>query len=264
MSTSIYVVNAFCITGDDGNPAGVCLLPDGDADAAWMQRVARQMNLPETAFVRRRDANRYAIRWFSPAKEIPLCGHATLASTHVLYEQGLVDDGPIEFIGATGPLIATKSHPGIELDFPAIPCAGATVPDWFEPAFGMTPVRFLAGRGKYLAEVSSAQEVLGLAPNFDVLRRSGDRGVIVTSRSADDAYDIVSRYFASYVGVDEDPVTGSAHCCLGPYWSALLDKTRLRAHQASPRGGRLLVRTEGDRVHLAGEARTVLAGRLLI
>ncbi len=260
----IYVVNSFCISGTDGNPAAVCVLPAGEDDVAWMQLVARQMNLSETAFVRPQSANRFSIRWFSPTVEVPLCGHATMAAAHAVYEDGLAKDGPVTFEAMSGPLAASRTDDGIGLVFPAVRCEPAPVPPWFPTAFGISPVRFLAGPGKYLAEVSNDSEVRDLAPNFGLLREVADRGVIVTSRCGDGSYDVVSRYFAAYVGVDEDPVTGSAHCCLGPYWSPLLGQSEFLAFQASPRGGRVRVRLSGDRVLLSGATRTVLAGVLRI
>ncbi len=258
----IYVVNSFCISGTDGNPAAVCMLPDGGDDPVWMQLVARQLNLSETAFVRPQTANRFSIRCFSPAAEVPLCGHATMAAAHALYEDGLVGDGAVTFEARSGALAASRTNEGIGLDLPAIECKPAPVPPWFAAAFGIMPVEFRAGPAKYLAELSHDSEVRDLAPDFGLLRKVADRGVIVTSRSVHSSYDVVSRYFAAYVGVDEDPVTGSAHCCLGPYWAPLLGKSDILAFQASPRGGRIRVRLNGDRVLLSGATRTVLAGEL--
>lgn len=257
-SQPVFHVNAFCTTADDGNPAGVCLLAAA-ADAPWMQDVARRMNLSETAFVTPSGESRFAIRWFTPRTEMPLCGHATLASAHVLFTLDPTRPPRIEFVSATGLLAAERGDDGgIALDFPAVECEPADVPDWFERAFGIRPSNFLSGPAKYLAELPSDDAVRALTPDFALLRKAADRGVIVTSRASSGDYDIVSRYFAAYVGVDEDPVTGSAHCCLGPYWSARLGKSELRAFQASPRGGALRVRVRADRrITLIGAARTV-------
>lgn len=264
MVVPIFHVNTFCVTGYDGNPAAVCLLTGGEDNPRWMQTIACQMNLSETAFVRQLNQEHFAIRWFSPLKEIPLCGHATLASAHVLFSQKLVRGDRIEFSANGIMLTALQVDSGIELNFPPILCETAPAPRWFAPAFSVKPVEFLRGPGKYLAVLSSAEAVRKLSPDFDLLRTVADRGVIVSSRAGYGAYDIVSRYFAAYVGVDEVPVTGSAHCALGPYWGPRLSKTNLRAYQASPRGGQLLVRTEEHRVFLTGIAQIVLQGNLLI
>ena len=263
MSVPIYLVSSFCSSGTDGNPGAVCLLEPGSDDPEWMQAVAREMNASETSFVSRRSDGRFSIRWFSPRAEVPLCGHGTLASAHVLYDERVVGGDRIELVATGKELVAVRAAAGgIELDLPAIDCGEAPVPDWFERAVGAAPVRFLAGPGKYLAELASEVEVRGLNPDFRLLRQVADRGVIVTSRSDREPYDIVSRYFAAYVGVDEDPVTGSAHCCLGPYWAPRLGKSSFLAYQASPRGGRMSVRLAGNRVALTGAARTVLSGTL--
>lgn len=262
MGPAIYHVNAFCGRGAAGNPGAICLLDDSHSPE-WMQEVAAQMNLSETGFVQRLDTGDFALRWFSPRQEMPLCGHVTLGAAHVIWvEAQLSDQAVLRFETARGALHASRGADGIEIALPIDLCTDVTPPTWFRDVFAVEPKRALAGNRKYLIELASAAEVLGVRPNFDLLRRVADRGVILTARSASSGHDIVSRYFASYVGVDEDPATGSAHCCLVPYWSERLGKPLIRAWQASARGGNLIGRCIGDDVHLTGQARTVLAGEL--
>lgn len=259
---AIYHVNAFCGRGAAGNPGAVCLLDDSRS-ARWMQAVAAQMNLSETGFVRRLGTGDFALRWFSPRQEMPLCGHVTLAAAHVIWAEARLSDQPLlTFETASGPLQARRRSQGIEIALPVNPCADVAPPAWFREVFKVEPKRVLAGDRKYLIELASESDVLGVRPDFHRLRQAADRGVILTARSASPDHDVVSRYFASYVGVDEDPVTGSAHCCLVPYWSDRLGKPLIRAWQASARGGRLVGHCVGDQVRLTGQARTVLAGEL--
>jgi len=225
MGIPIYQVDSFTETPFRGNPAGVRILSVG-RDPLWMQSVALEMNLSETALLERRDDG-FNLRWFTPAVEVDLCGHATLASAHILWEIGMLDQGvEARFHSRSGLLTAHGRAGEVELDFPATPSDRVTPPP------GMC-------------------EALGV------------RGIIVTALSSTPGIDFVSRFFAPGAGIDEDPVTGSAHSCLAPFWGERLDKREMRAYQASARGGRLRVRLQGDRVLLAGHAVTVLRGELV-
>lgn len=253
-------IDAFTSQAFRGNPAAVCLL-DRERDERWMQDVAAEMNLSETAFLLRRDDGDYSLRWFTPAVEVALCGHATLASAHALYEEhGLAS---ARFHTKSGVLTADRVSNGIELDFPATLARPADAPEGLLGALGIAaPVYVGRNQFDFIVEVASEDEVRALVPDHGQLRRVPVRGIIVTSRSASPGYDFVSRFFAPGSGIDEDPVTGSAHCCLTPYWSAKLGKTEMTAYQASSRGGVVRVRLAGERVKLAGEAVTILRGEL--
>ncbi|MEP6767635.1 MAG: PhzF family phenazine biosynthesis protein [Acidobacteriota bacterium] len=271
MPTPLFHVDAFTDRPFSGNPAAVCLLPEGSSPSdEWMQRVAHEMNLSETAFLRR-DGSGWQLRWFTPAAEVDLCGHATLASAHVLWEAGFAEEGTtLDFETRSGRLSAARSRPdgggAIELDFPAEPAAPAPAPPGLLSALGILSAKF-TGRNRfdYLVEVGGEPEVLALSPDFRCLREacSPARGVIVTAPSAAAKYDFVSRYFAPVYGIDEDPVTGSAHCCLGPFWGDRLSKTELTGYQASSRGGVVGVRIAGTRVILVGGAVTIARGELI-
>jgi PhzF family phenazine biosynthesis protein len=227
-----------------------------------MQSVAMEMNLSETAFlVRAGDA--WSLRWFTPSVEIDLCGHATLASAHALWTAGIASEETLAFDTRSGRLTARRDADLIELDFPVKPVAEAEPPAELLPSLGINAAKFI-GRSAfdYLVELGSEEELRALAPDHARLRTIEVRGVIVTTRSSE--YDFVSRFFAPGSGIDEDPVTGSAHCALAPFWSERLGKTEFRAYQASPRGGVLRVRLEGERVKLAGRAVTVLRGELVV
>ena len=251
-------VDAFAREVFEGNPAAVCLLPEPAAEA-WMQSVAGEMNLAETAFVVRRSPGLYGLRWFTPAVEVDLCGHATLASAHVLWEEGLEqdDDACLRFETRSGVLGAARRADWIELDFPAEPAEPAEPPRRLLEALRVDPRYVGRNRFDYLVEVDSEAVLRALAPDMAALRRVEGRGLIVTSRPAEATFDFVSRYFAPAVGIDEDPVTGSAHCCLGPYWRNRLGRDALTGYQASARGGVVRVRVAGDRVQLGGQAVTV-------
>ncbi|MBM3939383.1 MAG: PhzF family phenazine biosynthesis protein [SAR202 cluster bacterium] len=261
MGHPLFQVDAFTATPYRGNPAAVCLL-DGPAPAGWMQDVAREMNLSETAFLHPANDG-FDLRWFTPTVEVDLCGHATLASAHVLWETGRLPTAePARFHTRGGLLTAVRGDDMIEMDFPARPAAPAEPPPGLEAALGV-PLRHVAKtKADYLVEVESARQVRDLRPDLTSLARLPLRGVMVTSRSDDDASDFVSRFFAPVSGIPEDPVTGSAHCCLGPYWGAKLGKRSLVGHQASARAGVVRVRLAGDRVWLGGRAVTVLRGEL--
>jgi predicted PhzF superfamily epimerase YddE/YHI9 len=263
MGPRIVQVDAFTDRPFAGNPAAICLLPE-TRDDRWMQDVAREMNLSETAFLHR-EADGYRLRWFTPAIEVDLCGHATLAAAHVLWEDGLVPrEAPARFFTRSGPLAAARDDDWITLDFPAKPVGTATVP-LDDLAFALkTPVRF-AALNEYdcLVEVDSEETVRALDPDIGRLAAFPVRGVIVTSAATSSGYDFVSRFFAPRCGISEDPVCGSAHCALGPYWSERLGKPELVGYQASPRGGVIRVTVRGPRILLAGKAVTVLRGELV-
>lgn len=266
MAIPIFQVDAFTAEPFKGNPAGVCLLSKA-ADADWLQAVAREMNNPETAFLLPRRKDGFDLRWFTPATEVKLCGHATLAAAHILYERKLLDSQEqAHFHTLSGLLKAARGHDGIELDFPARPLH-PEVPDWIhevEEVLGVEPVFIGLSLEDVVVELESEAAVRAVRPNMERLRELPVRAVAVTSRATTPGYDFVSRFFAPAVGVDEDPVTGSAHCALTPYWAGRLGKTSFTAYQASARGGVLHVRLEGDRVILAGQAVTVFAGELLV
>ena len=263
MGLPIVQVDAFTDRPFAGNPAAVCLLP-APADARWMQDVAREMNLSETAFLVRQ-SDGFDLRWFTPAVEVDLCGHATLASAHVLWGDGhLAPETEARFHTRSGLLTADRRGDWIELDFPATRAEPAAAPAGLTAAVGVTP-RFVGrSRFDYLLEVDGEDVVRGCKPDFGALARVDARGVIVTSRAAASGggYDFVSRFFAPRAGVDEDPVTGSAHCALAPYWTPKLGRPELVGYQASGRGGTVRVRLQGDRVILGGQAVTVLRGDL--
>jgi PhzF family phenazine biosynthesis protein len=233
----------------------VCVLPE-PRDEAWMQSVAREMNLSETAFLRKEEGG-YSLRWFTPAVEVDLCGHATLASAHALWEEGHVPAGrDIRFSTRSGALTAARDGVHIELDFPATPPAPCDAPEGLFASLGIAPRQVLKSRFDYLVELADEAEVRRLSPDHAGLRSLGVRGVMVT------AFDVVSRFFAPGAGIDEDPVTGSAHCCIGPYWAERLGKAELRCFQASARGGAMRVKVMGERVKLSGQAVTVMRGEL--
>lgn len=260
----IAQVDAFASTPFSGNPAAVCVLTE-DRDAEWMQRVAAEMHVPNTAFVRRRPSDDgFDVRWFTSRVEIQLCGHATLASAHILWETGLLDaSARADFHTASGLLTATQNHGWIEIDFPATPVTPADAPDDLVGALGVTPTFVGRSRFDYVIEVDGEAAVRAVRPDLARLAAIPGRGVIVTSRSSRDGADFVSRFFAPAVGIDEDAATGSAHCALGPFWSERLGKCSLVGHQLSDRGAVLKVDVRGDRVGVAGKAVTIVRGELL-
>jgi predicted PhzF superfamily epimerase YddE/YHI9 len=257
MNLRITQVDSFTNRPFAGNPAGVCILPKA-ADEAWMLNVASEMNLAETAFlVPQRDG--YDLRWFTPTVEVDLCGHATLASAHVLWEDGhLEPNAQARFHTKSGLPTADRRDPWIELDFPATPAAPAEAPPGLIEALGAKPLFIGRSKFDYLVELADESTVRKLDPDLGAIARVPARGVIVTSRASKGRYDFVSRFFAPQSGVAEDPVTGSAHCALAPYWAAKLGKPELMAYQASARGGEIRLRIEGNRVRLGGQAVTVL------
>jgi PhzF family phenazine biosynthesis protein len=262
MGLAITQVDAFTDTPFGGNPAAVCLL-EGPRPERWMQLVAREMNLAETAFLVRY-ADGFDLRWFTPITEVDLCGHATLASAHVLWEQGhLRADQTASFHTRSGLLEATKKGAWIEMDFPSTPAKPVSGIEALESALGAKPIFTGQSKFDYLVELNSEEEVRALQPDLASLRQLPVRGVIATSRSSNAGYDFVSRFFAPAAGIDEDPVTGSAHCCLAPYWKERLGRDDLTGYQASARGGYVRTRCGGGRVILSGQAVTVLRAELL-
>ena len=263
MSWTIYQVDAFTDRPFSGNPAGVCVL-DEPAAESWMQAVAAEMNVAETAFLVPRGDGSYDLRWFTPSVEVDLCGHATLASSHVLWEQGLLaGDAEARFHTKSGLLTARRAADGIRMDFPAEPVAPSDPPPALRQALGC-PIRF-AGRNRmdWLLALDDEPAVLAARPDLRLIASIGGRGVIVTARASSPLRDFVSRFFAPAAGVDEDPVTGSAHCALAPYWARELGKTTLVGYQASPRGGTVRCEVAQGRVLLGGVAVTVLRATLL-
>lgn len=261
MSIPLFQVDAFTDRPFGGNPAAICALPE-ERPAAWMQRVAQEMNLSETAFVYPDDEG-YRLRWFTPTVEVDLCGHATLATSHILWSEGyLAPDQTALFHTRSGPLTARRQRDWIELNFPTAKLQDMAVSSGLAAALGAEPQRVMATDLGYLVEVASAEVVRQLKPNMAALQALAVSGVIVTSLG-EPPYDFVSRFFAPNLGIPEDPVTGSAHCSLSPYWRSRLGQSTFLAYQASERGGVVKVQDDGDRVRLSGQAVTVLRGELL-
>lgn len=257
-----WQVDAFTDRPFAGNPAAVCWLEEA-VDPHWMQAVAAEMNLSETAFVRKTDHG-LELRWFTPTVEVDLCGHATLATAHALFSANLVErEQPIRFQTRSGVLTCTPAGRFIELDFPATPSHPIEIPELLVESLGVTPVYYAASKFYSMAVVESAAIVCAVQPDFQKLGQLPTLGVIITALSDDPQFDFVSRFFAPALGVNEDPVCGSAHCCLTPYWGERLGKRELMAYQASARGGVLKLRWNNDRVILGGQAVTVWQGELL-
>ena len=263
MGQQIFQVDAFTDRPFAGNPAGVCVL-ESLRDDEWMQHVAREMNVSETAFLERR-ADGFDLRWFTPKVEVDLCGHATLASAHVLWQEGhLEPDAPARFHTRSGLLEARHRDAFIELDFPAYAPQPLAAPRALVEGLGVTPDTVARFDIDYLlAAVDSEETVRGLDPDLARLATLPDLAVMVTSRASTPGYDFVSRVFAPRAGIAEDPVTGSTHCCLGPFWRERLGQDVFSAYQASARGGVVRVRVAGERVRLGGQAVTVLRGTLV-
>jgi len=263
MPIRIVQVDAFTNRPYAGNPAAVCVLSEPRPDQ-WMRDVAREMNLSETAFLTPHDGG-YNLRWLTPVVEVDLCGHATVASAHVLWEDRHLPEGrQARFFTRSGLLTADRRGEWIELDFPAKLAAAAEPPADLLRSLGVERANFV-GRNAfdYLVEVDSEETLRALAPDHTALGKIPVRGVIVTSRASTAEFDFVSRFFAPGSGINEDPVTGSSHTALGPYWAERLGKSELTAYQASARGGVVRVRLNGERVILGGQAVTVMTGELL-
>ena len=257
----LFQVDAFTDRLFAGNPAAV-VIADHNPDRDWMLLVAREMNLSETAFVYPL-GDQFGLRWFTPATEVELCGHGTLSAAHILWETALVPvDQAITFNTLSGLLGAQRSGKWITLDFPANALTPGDLPDGVINAVGGEPVFSGVSGEKWLLEYTSEAEIIALAPDFPALSAIPGRGLIVTSRAGRGHVDFVSRYFAPWVGINEDPVTGSAHTILGPYWGAKLHKSEMTAHQVSSRGGVLRVRLADGRVFISGQAITVFNGTL--
>ena len=259
MGLRITQVDAFTAEPFRGNPAAVCVLPAA-REGAWMQAVAREMNLAETAFLVRENGA-FGLRWFTPTVEVDLCGHATLGSAHVLWQDGHLKAGEqARFHTRSGLLTADRDGEWITMDFPAKCAEEVPAPDGLLESLGTQAVYVGRNQFDYLVEVENETAVRALQPDLSRLAKFSGRGVIVTSKG--EGYDFVSRFFAPAAGIDEDPVTGSAHCSLAPYWAPKLGKLEMLAYQASARGGVVRVRVAGDRVILGGQAVTVLIGEL--
>lgn len=277
----IFLVDAFTKTVFKGNPAAICILPDardeGMFTGGWMQLVAGEMNLSETVFLTKRlqddtsDVDGYNLRWFTPTTEVSLCGHATLGAAHILWEREYAQGTDINFNTKSGVLIARSNNGLIELDFPADPVTEVPAPPEIARAIGAKPIFIGKGQEDYLIEVGSEEQVRSLSVNAAKLKQIPSRGFIVTAKAAQsktgysassEGYDFVSRFFAPSIGIDEDPVTGSAHCTLAGFWGEKLGKTEMTGYQASVRGGFVNVTLKGDVVTLGGHAVTVYAGLL--
>lgn len=262
MMVRIVQVDAFTAEPFRGNPAGVCVL-DAWAPKGWMQAVASEMNLSETAFLVRREEG-FAIRYFTPTVEVPLCGHATLASAHWLWEERAVSEGETILLHAKGgELSAGREGAWIRLDFPAIPASETEIPPGLAEALGAEILcAYRSWENGYLVEVAGVERVRGLEPDFARLRAFGP--INVTARAGQGAgCDFVSRFFAPSLGIDEDPVTGVAHCTLAPFWAERLGKDELVGHQISRRGGVVKVRARGERVDILGQAVTVMRAQIV-
>jgi PhzF family phenazine biosynthesis protein len=268
MRLPLYLVDAFADAPFTGNAAAVCLLDDlaDGVDLAWMQSVARELNQAATAFIHpleRPGGVSFSLHWFAAEAELVLCGHGTLAAAHVLWETGrLAEREGATFETASGILRARRDGAWITLDFPAQPARPASVPDDLLTALGVTPRNVARSDLDYLVELASEADVRAVRPDFGRLRQVETRGVIVTAPASLPGFDVVSRFFAPGVGIDEDAVTGSAHCTLGPYWAKRLGQPTLLTYQASARGGVVRVQVDGERVRLGGRALTVLSGTL--
>lgn len=258
----ISQVDSFSARPFGGNPAAVCIL-DAPAEPCWMQSVANEMNLSETAFLHP-EGEHFRLRWFTPVSEVDLCGHATLAAAHVLWEERHLElDQPARFETRSGPLTATRNESWIELDFPAEPAESYEPPDGLTDALRASATFVGRNRFDLLVEVESEVVLRRLTPDIGRLAAIPVRGVIVTARAVEGSgFDFVSRFFAPRLGVPEDPVCGSAHCALTPYWAEKLGKPSLLAYQASERGGVLRLRAHGRRVGIGGQAVTVMVAEL--
>jgi PhzF family phenazine biosynthesis protein len=262
MKLPIYTVDAFTDKPFSGNPAGVCILNDAIPESL-MQNIALEMNLAETAFVLKQDDG-YSLRWFSPNTEIDLCGHATLASANIMWQNGVANpDQQLRFHTRSGILTANKHGDEIVLDFPVLLQKKIDYSEQLIESIGGAKPKYVGmTKWHYLIELEDEKAVRSVMPNYDLMLGLPGWAVIVTAKASMPGYDFVSRFFAPEKGVPEDPVTGSAHCALGPYWQKHLGKDKFRAYQASPRGGTINVTVNGDRVLLSGKAITMLSGEI--
>jgi PhzF family phenazine biosynthesis protein len=257
----LYIVDAFTNKPFSGNPAAVCLM-DSDSSSIWMQSVAAEMNLSETAFLLPLGRDEWNLRWFTPETEVDLCGHATLAASHVLWHECRESGEKLSFQTRGGLLRATQEGDRISLDFPADFPNRIPIDQQVVKALGVTPLQIYQGREDLLLLLDSVEELYRLEPDMHLLSQVDTRGVIVTARSDRAEYDFISRFFAPSVGIPEDSVTGSAHCALGPFWGEHLERSELTGFQASKRGGVVGIKLMGQRVKLIGSAITTLRGEL--
>lgn len=255
-----YQVDAFSARLFEGNPAAVCPLPRW-LDDRLLQAIAAENNLSETAFFVPEADGSFALRWFTPVAEVDLCGHATLASAHVLFRHLGHEDAVIRFNTRSGELRVRHHDDWLEMDFPAQPPSPCACPPLLAQGLGREPAAVLAG-SDYIAVFEHAEDILAITPDLSLLARLDKRGVIITAPGQD--CDFVSRFFAPRYGIPEDPVTGSAHCALAPYWAARLGRTQLRARQLSARGGDISCHLQGDRVLLSGQAVTFMTADILL
>ena len=263
MNILLYQVDSFTSTPFRGNPAGVCILEKPMPDE-WMQAVASEMNLSETAFIQQESDDNYNLRWFTPSQEVSLCGHATLASAHIMHEQGLIDTKQeIVFSTLSGELKATHTGDLIQMNFPARPVSKLSAHDTTLEILNLPYKSAGASDFDYFVELESEEQIINYKPDIEVLKLLPLEGLIITAGSENPTYDFISRYFAPKLGIDEDPVTGSAHCSLAPYWSKILGRTEMKGYQASKRGGEVITRLDGKRVILFGSAVTIMECRLL-
>jgi PhzF family phenazine biosynthesis protein len=260
MKLPIYTVDAFTDVPFKGNPAAVCIV-ERTIHESLMQNIAFEMNLSETAFLYKADDG-YNLRWFTPTAEVDLCGHATLASSHILWQTGRHQEDEIRFHTKSGLLTAKRADEGIQLDFPGIAQNKIDYPKELETALGVKPTYVGMTKWNYLVEIASDEELRKITPDFDLLESLEGWGTIVTAKSSSGEFDFISRFFAPEKGIPEDPVTGSAHCVLGPYWSGKLGRNKFNAYQASQRGGYIGVEVKDDRVLLTGKAVTFAEGTM--
>jgi PhzF family phenazine biosynthesis protein len=263
MSQSVYIVDAFTRQPYRGNPAAVCLL-EQSADSNWMQSVATEMNLSDTAFLLPKEEGIWELRWFTPLVEVALCGHATLASAHILWCELGHEHQTLRFQSASGLLSANRQDERILLDFPTDSLTPLSIDPLWIKALGEKPIAVFRGREDLLVVFETAQQVKALNPDQAGLAKIACRGVIATAPGDEPGIDFISRFFAPALGIPEDPVTGSAHCTLAPYWGEQLDKTDLQAYQASARGGEIGLRLNGSRVSILGQAITTMVGQLYV
>lgn len=264
MKLPIFTVDAFTNEPFKGNPAAVCILTE-DIPTSIMQSIAFELNLAETAFVlKEKDTDTFSLRWMTPVSEVDLCGHATLATSHILWQQGICKTTETIHYNTRSGLLKADYHKGeIGLDFPAIPQKKIEYPPELIDAIGGVQPKYVGmTKWNYLIELDSESDIRNLKPNFDIMLTLPGWGTIITAKADMKGYDFVSRFFAPEKGIQEDPVTGSAHCALGPYWQSRLGKDSFIAYQVSERGGTVGVKVSGDRVMLSGEAVTVISGEI--
>lgn len=258
-----YIVDSFTSKPFSGNPAAIFLLEKEISDEL-KQKIANEINLSETAFVLQQDQN-FILRWFTPTKEAGLCGHATLAAAHMLWETGVLNkDEEAVFETRSGILKARKNNDLVEMDFPVEAPFEVECPEGLLKAIDAKPIFVGKNRIDYLAVYESDEFIKKVNPDYGYLKKLDCRGLIISAKSTSDKYDFVSRFFAPNSGIDEDPVTGSAHCCLSPYWSNVFGRKELTGYQASPRGGIVHTKLENDKVVLSGNALTVMKSEIYI